>query len=215
MKKAIRDRFRRLLFRAGIFSVGLGPIWAVATTWLAAHGFITVIAELASVCLCLVAVFLGGWCACRTSKDETKKLPIGLVAAALWIFVVVWAWLISDLAFFHWKLRSLPPNTWARMVSDMRQMAKSNPDAFYLPANKYPPPMSVRKLGLGDDYSCMHVCAESSAAYPGVRGDVLFGYKVRNWGLWLGPEKSLNRFCPGCRRTLVAPKTYFFVGPRG
>jgi hypothetical protein len=213
--KPIPDRVRRLLFRTGLASMGFGAIWVIAATWLAANCVITVIAELASLWLCIGAVLLGGWCASRASEGTTKSLPIGLLTAGLGIFVVVWAWFLSDSAFFHWRLRSVPANTWSQIISDMQQLARSTPDAGYLPAIRKSPPMSVRQLGLGDDYGCMHVWADNSTAYPGVKGDVLFGYKSRSWGLWLGPEESLNRFCPGCRRSLVAPKAYFFVGPRG
>ena len=213
--RAAPDLLKRILFGAGILGMGLGPTWAVAATWLSANRVIPVIAEFASVWLCIAVVLMGGWCASRASEGQTKRLPIGLVASVLVVSVMVWAWFISDFAFFHWKLRAMRPSTWAQMISDMQEIARSTPDAGYLPVSKRVPPMSVRKLGLGDDYGCMHIWAENSAAYPGVKGDVLFGYKSRSWGLWLGPEDSLKRFCPGCRRAVVASKAFFFVGPRG
>ena len=212
--KTIPDSLRRTVFLAGIISMGLGAIWVIVATWLSANRVITVIAELASLWLCIAAVFLGGWCATRTKEGEAKRLPIGLLAAGLGIFVVVWAWFISDLAFFHWKLRSVPASAWAQIISDVQRIASPTPDGGYMPT-KNAAPKSVHELGLGDDFGCIHAWVESSSDYPGVRGDVLFGYKSRSWGLWLGPEKSLDSFCPGCRRALVAPKAFFFVGPRG
>ena len=205
----------RVIFPAGVVSMGFGPTWVVAATWLSAHRMITVIAEFASFWLCVATVLLGGWCAFRASKAHLTRVWIGLLSPALAVFVVVCAWFLSDAAFFHWRLRSVQANAWAQMVSDMRQIASPTPDGGYMPGSNKAPPVSVRELGLGDDYTGMHAWVESSSGYPGVRGDVLFGYKFRAWGLWLGPDASLDHFCPGCRRALVAPKAFFFVGPRG
>jgi hypothetical protein len=202
------------MFRAGIVSMGLGGILVVAATWLSAIQVITVGAELASFWLCIAVVLLGGWCASRANRVGTRRFSIGLLTVALAIFVAAWALFLSDLAFFHWRLRSVPAKAWANMISDMQQIASSTVDS-YIPKSKKAPPSSVRELGLVEDYGCMHVWADSSPAYPGVKGDVLFGYKSRSWGLWLGPENYLDSFCPGCRRVLVAPKAFFFVGPRG
>ena len=194
--------------------MGLGTIWAIAATWLSATRVITVVAELASFWLCIAAVCLGGWCASRANENGVKGYPIGPVTVVLAAIVVVWAWFLSDLAFFHWKLKSVPANAWAQIISDMQQIASPTQDGGYMPSKKAAP-KSVHQLGLGEDFSCIHAWVAPSSDYPGVAGDVLFGYKSRNWGLWLGPEKSLDSFCPGCRRVLVAPKAFFFVGPRG
>jgi hypothetical protein len=213
--KIIPDSLMPIIFRAGIVSMGLGALWVIAATWFSATRVITVVAELASFWLCIAAVLLGGWCAYRARQNETKRFRIVTLTAALAVFVVAWALFLSDLAFFHWKLRSVPTNAWANMISDMQQIASPTADGGYIPKNKKALPSSVRELGLVDDYGCIHAWSDSSPAYPGVRGDVLFGYKSRMWGLWLGPEDSLDRFCPGCRRAPVAPKAFFFVGPSG
>ncbi len=199
---------------AGTVSMALGSGWIIASTWLAAHRLITVFTELRSLWPCVAAVCFGGWCIYRTIEGGSKRYVIGLVTAALVVFIPVWAWFLSDAAFFHWKLKSLPPNTWAQVISDIQRIASPTSDGGHMSSRKGAP-KSVQQLGLGEDFRGINAWAETSSNYPGVRGDVLFGYKSRSWGLWLGPEERLDDFCPGCWRAPVASKAYFFVGPRG
>ena len=103
-----------------------------------------------------------------------------------------------------------------KMVSDLEMVARLAPpgETLHLSSMKAPP-KSLQQLGLGDDYDGINATWVTHPDYSGAAGDILFGNKSRAWGLWLGTEKSLEGFCPGCRRAHVGTNAIFFVGPRG
>jgi hypothetical protein len=196
--------------------IGVATVWAVSAAWFSANRIIAVTSELALYWLSFIAVLVGWALHLDNRRAFTGSVQILATpwAGAVALLVVLSAWLLSDGAFFRWKLRAVPPEAWSQMVLDLKSIAIPYPEGDTVPSRKVPP-KSVQRLGLGHDFGVMNAWIVDAPGYPGVKAEVLFGYKSRAWGLWVGPEISLLGFCPGCRHVLVASNAFFFVGPRG
>jgi hypothetical protein len=138
------------------------------------------------------------------------------LVALLGVFMFFSAWLLSDRAFFHWKLKAIPRDAWPQMISDLegfgRQAAESG--AYHLPGPEKVP-SSLRQLGLGQDFMGGPCQMYHSEEYSGVIASIEFGVKPRRWGLCLGTEHYLVGRFPGCWHASVGTNAFFFVGPRG
>jgi hypothetical protein len=194
----------------------LAALWSVSATWFSAHLLVPVFAELASYWACSLGV-VGAWLVHSHIRGELAGS--GRLIASPWpgpvsLVLVLASWLLSDFSFFHWKLRAIPREAWSQMVADLRQVAVPNLESAPN-TNREPPPASVRQLGMKCDTGAWRSWKVDHPGYPGFKADVLLGYKSRSWGLWVGPEKSLEAWCRGCRRARVTTNSYFFVGPRG
>jgi hypothetical protein len=197
--------------------IGMAALWSVVAAPLSANLVISVLAEFASYWLALFVVLFGGYMLLRSQKRPIA--PRGLrwkfscVGLALLVVIVSWRW--SDDQFLFWKMRAIPSRAWPQMASDLeafgKQAAQSGND--FLPRTK--PPKSLQQLGLGVDYSGGVANVWNSPQYTGVFAVMTFGYKVRCWGLLLGPEERAKSYCHGGSYVRVSSNAFFFVGPRG
>jgi hypothetical protein len=200
---------------AGPVVVGCAIAWSLSAAWFSANRVIPVYSELALYWLCLFGG-LAGWCFHFINRHACPGLPRLLAspwAGGAALLIIVSAWLMSDWAFFHWKQRAVSQKEWSQMVSDLKRIAIPYHDGAE--SVHRTPPESVRLLGLGFDFGVMNAWVVDAPGYPGLKAEVLFGYKSRNWGLWVGPEQSLLGFCPACMHAQVASNAFFFTGPRG
>jgi len=198
--------------------IGLAALWSVVAARLSANLVISVWAEFASYWLALFAVFIGAYLMLRNQKPPTAhtRLLWRSLCVGLALVVVVVSWHYSDDQFLFWKMKAIPSGAWPKMASDLeafgRQVAQAGNTS--LPATK-PPPMSLRQLGLGADYSGGVANVWDTPQFTGVFAVITFGYKSRSWGLLVGPEERAKSYCRGGTYLHVATNAFFFMGPRG
>lgn len=202
--------------RIALMALALG--WSTCAPWLSANKLISVWTELTSYLTCLIVVICGAvlYIVSRNASKTWARIDTRSVVALSAFLAVVALSLSSNRAFFFWKSRAVPVDAWSQMILDLERVARLSAETGtnYL-SSAVPPPMSLRQLGLGNDYAGGSGHLVNSPEYTGVAADIEFGNKVRVWGLHVGSEMSLNEFCPDCRHRRVGPNAFFYVGSRG
>jgi hypothetical protein len=74
------------------------------------------------------------------------------------------------------------------------------------------PPESLRQLGAGVDYEGVSAQMIKLPDYAGPGANIVFGNKVRNWGLCIGKESFVTGYSPGCKFVRVETNAFFYVG---
>jgi len=199
--------------RAGACLAGLAALWSVGAACISANLIISVRAETASYWLCLFIFILGGALYLGTcSRCSALGFWTRCACTALGFTVLIASWRLSDKQFLYWKMRAIPPGAWAEMVTDLealgRQAANANKE---LPQRK-PLPKSLQRLGMQVDYKGGMGNVWNSPDYEGVFANIIFGYKSRCWGLFLGPASRAKTYCQGGACIRVAPNAFFFIG---
>jgi hypothetical protein len=208
---------KSILACAGASIMGIASVWSVAAAPLAANLVISMHTELASYWLALFVVLGGAWLYLRNQNPPVgptrffaRRLTAGLAVA-----VVIGSWFLSDRQFFFWKMKAIPSTAWPQMVSDLeeigRRAAESGTNSL---SSRTPIPKSLQQLGLREDYSGGMGNVWNTKDCAGAVGGVVFGCKVRRWGLCVGPEKIAEEFCRGGGYIPVAPDAYFFFGTK-
>jgi hypothetical protein len=202
----------------GAALMGIAVIWSIVAPWLSANNVITVWAELSTRWLLLLVLLFG---ASAHLGNLSRPWPLRsffcrCVAATFALMMFVAMWFLSDKAFLYWKMRAIPPEAWVQMVSDVekvgRQSAESGTNCL---SGTMPPPKSLQRLGLAGDYGGGSAQFVSRPEYTGLVVSIDFGYKVRGWGLFVGPEKLAKGHWPGFERRRVGTNAFFFIGSRG
>ena len=208
-------RTKSVLAFAGASIMGIACVWSVAAAPLAAYLTISVFTELASYWLALVLVLSGGWLYLRNHNQPVA--PTGLfgrrLAVALALAMVIGSWSLSDRQFFFWKMRAVPHTAWQQMVSDLKEIGKraAASGTNYL-SSRTPLPTSFQQLGSREDYSGGMGNVWNTPEYTGPVAGVVFGSRVRRWGLCVGPEKIAKEYCRGGGYMSVGSDAYFFFG---
>jgi hypothetical protein len=191
--------------------------WSIVAAPLSANKHISVIAELSSYWLALFVVGISGFLYVYTMKDTipfAKKI-FRYMYVLIAVLVVLTFWHLSTSRFIQWKMKSIPETAWPQMAADLanfgRQTTQSGKN--YLPMAERPP-LSLQRLGLGEDYKGGICNIWDSPEYKGVFAIINFGYKDRSWGLCLGPESRAKEYCRRGTYIAVASNAYFFCGPR-
>jgi hypothetical protein len=206
---------RRLLRYIGACGTVLAILWVIAAPALSAYLIISLTAELASYWLCFFAVVGAGYVYLRTENPEGAQKryisPPGCMAFAVGLIIILW--LSSDREFDFWKKRALPAQVFPQMISDFGQMAKdaARSGTNYL-SSRTPLPRSLQQLGLGEDYTGGMGNVWNTTQYTGPVGGVVFGNRVRRWGLCIGPEQIAKEFCHNGSYSLVGSNAYLFFG---
>jgi hypothetical protein len=202
---------------AGASVMGIASVWSVAAAPLAAYLIISVFTELASYWLALVVVLGGGWLYLRNQNQPVastsffgRRLAVGLALA-----VVIGSWSLSDRQFFFWKKKAIPSIAWPQMVSDLKEIGKrAAENGTNILSSRTPLPTSLQQLGSREDYSGGMGNVWNTPEYTGAVAGVVFGSRVRRWGLCVGPEKIAKEYCRGGGYMNVAPNAYFFFGTK-
>lgn len=202
---------------AGALLLGIAALWSATTPWLSANLVISVWTELAAYWLSLIAVLVGGFLCFGSHSRPRARIAVfrRCLCVAFPLVVVVASWHWSNEQFFYWKMRAIPSNAWPQMVSDLetigREVAQKGNNRLPWPVA---PRESLHQLGLRQDYSGGMSSVLNSPEYSGVFAFIVFGNKVRSWGLFLGTERHVKKYCRGGTYTRVAPNAFFFVGSR-
>jgi hypothetical protein len=195
--------------------MALAVAWALVASWLSANLVISVCVELSCYALAFY-VLLGGACVYVFDPNQPRGGFSRHWVVAFVVLVFVSACLTSNITFFYWKLRAIPQDAWAQMVSDLqgmgRQMEKDG--KIYL-TREDALPSSIQRLGLRFDYKGGGRNEVRSPDYNGVEVSVYFGNKMRGWGLCVGSKGFVESCFRGGRHIRVAPNAYFFVGSWG
>jgi hypothetical protein len=213
----LRLKMKSILARTGAVIMGIASAWSVAAAPLAANRAISVSTELASYWLALFVVMGGGWLYVRNQNQLAAPTSLlgRRLAVLLALTVVMAAWFLSDRQFFFLKMRAIPQKAWPQMVSDLeeigRQAAASGTNSL---SSRIPLPRSLQQLGLREDYGGGMGNVWNSPEYTGPVAGVVFGNKVRHWGLCVGPETLAKEFCRGGSYVQVASNAYFFFGTK-
>ncbi len=191
--------------------------WSFAAAWFSANLVISVVAELASYWLSLLAVLLGAYLQLRILRRPVSLANVlwrsWLSVAALVIVVVCWRQ--SDERFALWKMRAISPKEWSEMVSELRKFGTEIAQSGVTSASAtMVPPETLRSIGSGTDYSGAFGNIITSSEYSGLTAEILFGYKGRGWGLCVGPESFAEKYSRGTNYIRVATDGFFFCSPR-
>jgi hypothetical protein len=207
--------------RLGALGMGIICVWSATSTWLAAKGIIAVSTEFACYYITpFILIVASLYYVFNRGQPKTARSLVvrGAVATSVVAFVaVVWPLLLSNKAFFYWKMKAVPASAWPQMVSDIEKHGRQSmgADGSYGSFRSGTLPASLRQLGSGEDYLGGSGQMVAYSEYSGILAHVAFGYKPRTWGIMVGPEKAVTSFCPRCEWTRVAPNAYFFVGAKG
>jgi hypothetical protein len=209
---------RSIRIPAGATLMWAAAGWSMIAPWLSANNFIAVRTELISywafliVLMFAASAFLGN----LRYSIPTRLFVLRSLGVVCVSSVFMAGWLSSDKAFLHWKMRSIRGEAWPQMAFDLESLGREVAESgtAVLPASRVPP-KSLLGLGSRLDYTGAMGSVLNSPQYTGIVANVTFGYKVRSWGLFLGPEEGARSYCRGGACLRVAPNAYFFVGPRG
>jgi hypothetical protein len=99
------------------------------------------------------------------------------------------------------------------MVFDLEQIARQAAQGGTNSlSSRKPLPGSLQQLGLGQDYSGGMGDVWNTTEYTGPVGGVVFGNRVRRWGLCIGPESIVKRFYHNGCYSIVGSNAYLFFG---
>lgn len=194
--------------------ISVATVWSAEASYLSAHQVVTVGIELYTYWLSIpLAIFCG---LKYVSNRPTSQGVQGLLARSIiFLFATslsIAAWIRSDDLFLFWKLRTIPPRAWPQMIADLKGSGRKSADneGRFFGADALP--KSLDSLGSRADF--IHGKGQwlTRTDYTGLIAYAEFGYKVRTWGLFVGPEKIVQEGWRGFRKEHVAQDAYFIIG---
>ena len=187
--------------------------WCAIASTLSARGLISVWREMSSYSPCFLLSICGAFVILyREERKSSWHIPRCIIAVAS-PFIVILFWInLSEDVFRSWKLNSISPVQWTRIVSDLEHFAAELPkkegEAF-TDFDRDRLPESLLLLGIRGDCNggtVLNLNGEQSVY-------VAYGNKVRRWGIVVGNSELLKGKFRKSTPSLVATNAVFFLGP--
>jgi len=199
----------------GISLTAIGGICAAALAPLSANEIISVTTEAEAYWLVLLLVLACGWLYLKNQPNTISVPNFFFKTASIIVFllIVIICWKFSDGRFLTWKMRAIPSQAWSGMVSDLcnaviRESKSGSRDLYISDLQT----QNLKLLGLPEDYTMGIRKEVQTHDYRGNIACVIFGHRVRRWGLAIGPKSVAEEYCPGGNYFPVASNAYFFFG---
>jgi hypothetical protein len=200
--------------------VGIVLAWTYSSPFFSARQLISVDTEmllhfssfLMSISGLLAYIFI------RRTKQPSWRILDFITLFALFVSVglVCMGWNLSDRFFFNWKMRNTPNETWYSVVKEVNalgaQVVAANDEDFWLPITKNDLPKVFDHIGLRGEFASGRAQMDPGGKEQAVVL-VLYGYKSRRWGIYLGDSEYLTSRWPHARIARVTEDLLFFVSP--
>jgi hypothetical protein len=217
MELGATDMIRRdsgCFLRVGLLGCCL---WSAAAAWFSAHQLVSVQVELLSYWLVVPTTLISGikFAAHKRRCIHSRQFLVRCISSSVALLIALGAWYKSNDIFAFWKLRMISATQWPQMISDLQASGKESADRNGRSIDVSAMPKSLRFLGNGTDYVSLKGYWVDRAGYKGLIAYTELGYKVRVWGLFVGPEHFLQEGWPRFKRVRVGNNAFFILGARG
>jgi hypothetical protein len=202
-----------------IAALALSLTLGVTAPLLSARHVITVRTEFGLYLYCMVAMVMSALFFWQFRPMDVKNTWFGRAQMLLWPLLFVSVWLVftscvkSNTTFLKWTVRDLSPEEWAGIAADVQTLGeqslkgKTNEERVDIWSSQALP-ASLRFVGRKEDFLG---CSVTRVEEGKVEVRIDYGYKLRRWGVYQGPEHYLKY--PNITEFVrVSTNMFFFVG---
>jgi hypothetical protein len=194
----------------------MASIWSTLASYLSAHQFIAVGTEIYSYWIAVPLTILCGakYVSNRSGDKRWHCLVVrGTIFVSILLLALV-AWARSADTFCFWKLKDISPDSWPQIIAGLQKAGRTSADNGGRSFGATAFPESLSPLGTKEDFILGRGRWLTRPGYTGLVAYAEFGYRVRIWGLFVGPEKLLDEGWPGVKKVPVGQDSFFIVGVR-
>jgi|SRR5579859_257150 len=183
-----------------IATLALSLALGITAPLLSARHLITVGTELQLYLYCMVAMVMSALFFWQFRPMDVKNTWFGRAQMLLWPLLIVSIWLVftscvkSNTTFLKWTVRDLTPEEWAGIAADVQTLGeqslkgKTNEERVDIWSSQVLP-ASLSFIGRKEDFLGGYVTRVEEGK---VEVRIAYGYKLRRWGLYQGPEHYLK-----------------------
>lgn len=209
-----RQRPQLLVVSIASLATLLACIWSGLAAWAAAKGILQVRTEVLGYRFAFLVVVA---CAVFFLRQRPKELTplVRYILPFISLAFILAIWLLSDSIFAQWKMKLLSKQDWAQMTTDLTVLAKRYPTKSQDQSWSSDPrqlPRSFRLLGRSDEYAA-GFGGEGFFGQTNPIACVLYGFKARTWGLFVGTSEEASWYWKKGPLIQVNSNAFFFFGP--